>query len=90
VTLDVESVMLVVIGTFFVLGGAWSAISPRKALESNYAWDRRWTRVFTLGRYDPKPRPLTDRAVKGQAVAGVIFIVAGLPILFVGIGRILS
>lgn len=82
--------MLVLLGTFFVAGGAWSAISPRKALGSNYAWDRRWTRVFTLGKVDPKPRPLTDRAVKALAVAGVMFVVAGVPMLFVGIGRTIS
>lgn len=81
---------MVLIGTFFVVGGAWSAISPRKALESSYAWDRRWTRVFTLGRYDPKPRSLTDRAVKMHAVACVILALVGLPLLFFGIRRIVS
>jgi len=82
--------MLVLLGTVFVVGGAWSAISPRKALGSGYAWDRRWTRVFTFGRLDPKPRPLTDRAMRMQAVAGVILALVGLLMLFFGIRRIVS
>jgi hypothetical protein len=81
---------LVLLGTFFVVNGASSAISPRKALESNYAWDRRWTRVFTSGKLDPKPRPLTDGAVKMQAVAGVILALGGLPMLSFGIRRLVS
>ena len=88
--MDVESVMLVLVGLFFVVGGAWSAGSPRKALESNYAWDRRWTRVFTFGRIDPKPRPITDRAVKVLAAAGVILVVIGMPLVFFGIRGLLA
>jgi hypothetical protein len=88
--LDGESVVLFLLGAFFVVGGLWSAISPRKALESNYAWDRRWTRVFTLGRIDPKPRLLTSRAVKAQAVLGVVFVLIGLPMLFFAIWRLVS
>ena len=66
-----------IIGVFFVVTGAWGVLSPRKALESNYRWDRFWARVYTLGRIDPEPRPLTDRAVRSIRVAGVVFVVGG-------------
>jgi hypothetical protein len=72
------------------VGGARGVISPRKALESTYAWQRRWTRVFTLGRLDPEPRPVTDRAVKIYAVASVILIGIGFPVLVIGMRRLLA
>ena len=64
--------------------GIWAVISPRKALESNYRWDRRWSRLFTLGLVNPKPREITDGAVRLTRALGVIFLVAGL--LIVGLG----
>ena len=85
-TLDaVDNVMLVLIGLYGLVLGAWGAISPRSSLESAYAWDRRWTRLFTFGAWNPKPRPVTDRAVKQHAVVGVVLVVSGLALLFFGV-----
>ena len=82
--------MLVLIGLYALVVGAWGAISPRKSLENTYAWDRRWTGVFTFGLWDPKPRPVTDRDVKRTVVVGVALIVAGLAMLFLGIRLLLE
>lgn len=43
-----------------------TVVSPRKALDRNYAWDRRMTRFLTFGKLNPRPRPVTDRAVRFQ------------------------
>lgn len=85
-----DGVMLVLMGLYALVFGAWGAISPRKALENSYAWRRRWARVFTFGSLNPKPRPVTDRDDKRTAVAGVVFAVAGLVLLFFGIRLLLE
>ena len=82
--------MLVLIGLYALVFGAWGAISPRKSLESTYAWRRRWARVFTFGSWDPKPRPVTDRDDKRTAVVGGTAVVAGLVLLFFGIRLLLE
>jgi uncharacterized membrane protein HdeD (DUF308 family) len=81
----VERVMVVAIGAYFVVTGIWALLSPRRALESNYRWDRRWTRVFSLGRIAPKARPLTDRAIRLTSVLGAVFVVGGIALLFFGL-----
>jgi hypothetical protein len=88
VTLD--GVMLVLIGLYALVEGTRGVISPRRSLERTYAWDRRWTRVFTFGLFDPKPRPVTDRAVRRHAVVGVVLVVAGLAMLFFGVRLLLA
>lgn len=80
-----NEVLAVLIGAFFVCGGTWYVVSPRKALESNYAWDRRWTRIFTFGTIDPKPRRVTDRAVRLAVALGVIMALLGVAVLFGGL-----
>lgn len=79
-----NEVLAVLIGAFFVCGGTWYVASPRKALESSYAWDRRWMRTFTLGTNRPKPRRVTDRAVRVAVALGVIMALVGVVILFGG------
>jgi hypothetical protein len=46
--------------------------------------------VLTFGRIDPKPRPITDRALKVLAAAGVILVVIGMPLVFFGIRGLLA
>lgn len=39
----VKDVTLVLIGGLFLCGGISIVVSPKRSLESNYAWDRLWT-----------------------------------------------
>jgi hypothetical protein len=41
-------------------------------------------RIFTFGTIDPKPRRLTDRAVRVAVALGVIMALVGVAILFGG------
>ena len=73
-----------------VAHGFWTITSPRRALEKNYAWDRRMARFFTFGILNPRPRQVTDRAVKFFVVIAVTFALGGIVALFVGVRGILS
>jgi hypothetical protein len=70
---DAKSVFLVAWGVILIAHGIRTMVSPRKALDSNYAWDRRMTRFFTFGKLNPRPRPVTDRAVRFFVVIAVTF-----------------
>jgi hypothetical protein len=72
-----------------VVTGSWALLSPRRALESNYRWDRRWTRVISLGRVDPKPREVSDRALKLASILGAVFILGGIALVFLGLRTLL-
>jgi hypothetical protein len=85
-----DEVMLVLVGALSLAYGIRIVVSPRKALESNYAWDRRWTRFFTFRKLDPRPRPVTDRAMRFAAAIGVPLILMGAVALFSGIRAALS
>jgi hypothetical protein len=87
--MDLQRGIMAAIGTFVLVTGLWALLSPRSALASNYRWDRKWTRVFSLGRIDPKPRELTDRAVRLASVLGGIFVVGGLVLLYFGLTSLL-
>jgi uncharacterized membrane protein HdeD (DUF308 family) len=82
---NLESGMLAAIGAYMVVTGVWALVSPRRALESNYRWDRRWTRIFSLSRVAPKPRKLTDRAIRLTSVTGAVFVVGGIVAVFFGL-----
>jgi hypothetical protein len=86
---DVDDVMLVLTGALALSIGIRIVVSPRKSLESNYAGDRRWTRIFTFGKADPRPRPITDRALRFWAATGVPLILIGVATLFFGLRAIL-
>ena len=75
-----------------VAHGIWTVISPRRALERNYAWDRRMARFLTFGILNPnlRPRPVTDRAVKFFVVIAVTFALGGIVALLFGLQGISS
>lgn len=73
-----------------VAHGIRTVVSPRKALDRNYAWDRRMTRFLTFGKLNPRPRPVTDRAVRFSVVLAVTFALGGIVALFFGLRGIFS
>jgi hypothetical protein len=87
---DAKSAFLVAWGLIMVAHGIRTVVSPRKALDSNYAWDRRMTRFFTFGKLNPRPRPVTDRAVRVFVVIAVTFALGGIVALFFGLRGILE
>jgi Ca2+/Na+ antiporter len=80
--MDLQRAIGVAIAALMIVGGSWAILSPRRFLESIYRWDRRWTRVFTLGLMNPTPRELTDRALKATSILGAIFLLIGVVLMF--------
>jgi hypothetical protein len=87
---DAKSAFLVAWGLMMVAHGIWTMTSPRRALERNYAWDRRMTRFFTFGILNPRPRPVTDRAVTFFVVISVTFALGGIVAVLFGLQGISS
>jgi hypothetical protein len=80
--MDLQRAIGVATAAGMIVIGFWAILSPRRFLESNYWWDRRWTRVFSLGLMNPKPRELSDRALRLTPFLGTICILSGVVLMF--------